>query len=242
MSGNIKCSFVALRKLDGTLAHKRIYAVSENILSRYQLIYYHRQGYIDQDKKVLDLLNQGDGPLDLSFEEYKIFKKNKFRYELEHIFTDKFVFHSKEIQIEEDPFDTAMIKDSKETQRILEEFTQKNPKGSYVHYITGLYQEKGINSDVNITEAIRSYQTGFQNNFCHFCTVKLLRMNLETMELNQSTLLQNFEKALEICGYILSNAGVFYYIDKEQHYSPLLYYICVMMDIYAEFREFIYAR
>jgi hypothetical protein len=242
MASNIKYSFATLRKRDGTISHRKVYATSDTISARFQLAYFYRQGYTGQDKKILDVLNSGEGPLDKSLEELKSSKKPKFRTELENMFSEKFIFHSKEILIEEDSIDTSMIKDSKETQKLLDDFMQKNPKGSYTHYISGLYHEKAIKGVESIEEAIESYQKGHLHNFCQFSTVKLLRMNLETMELNQSTLATNFEKAFDICGYIFSNAGVFFYIENDTHLSPLFYYISVMMDIYREFREFIFGK
>lgn len=180
--------------------------------------------------------------MDHSLDHFKNSKKQKFRTDTENVFNEKFLFHSKEIVIEDGSFDINSIKDSKETQRILDDFIQKNPKGSYTQYISGIYFEKAIKGSNSIKEAIEHFQRGFEHNFCHYCTVKLLRMNLETMELNNSTISQNFEKAFDICGYILSNSGIFFYIDKDEYSSPLLYYISVMMDIYREFREFVYSR
>lgn len=242
MTSNIKVTYASLRKRDGTTCRKKLYASSDIISARFQLAYFFRQGLTDIDKKILEVLNNSEGPMDQSLEDFKNQKKHKFKTDIELIFNEKFLFHSKEIVIDEDSFDINMIKDSKETQKILDEFILRNPKGSYSHYITGLYNEKGIKGSNSIKEAIECYQRGFEHNFCHFCTLKLLRMNLETMELNQSTLSMNLEKAFEICGYIFSNSGVFFYIEKDHHASPLLYYISVMMDIYREFREFIYSR
>lgn len=242
MSNDIKYTYAALKRADGTVSRKRIYAVTSSFSALYQLRYYYMQGYTNQDKRILDVLNEGLGPLDRSLEEAKILKKQNFKPDVEGVMGEKFRFHSKEIILETESFDVEQIRESKETQRILQEYMQKNARGSHSEYLKGLFIEYQIKGSGDIRDAIEHYQRGHSLNFCQFCTAKLLRMNLETMELKLSSLTQNCETAFDICGYIFVNSGIFYFYENSHYHSPVFYYISVMMDIYREFRDFVYQK
>lgn len=242
MSNDIKYTYAELKRGDGTAARKRIYAVASSISALFQLRYYYLQGYTGQDKRILDVLNNGQGSLDRSLEDVRVMKKYKFKPDVEGVFAEQFVFHSKEIILESEAFDVDQIRESKETQSMLEEFMKKDPKGSHSEYLRGLFIEHQIKGPGDIKDAIEHYERGHSLNLCQYCSTKLLRMNLETMELKLSSLTQNFEKAFDICGYIFANSGVFYYHENDHYQSPVFYYISVMMDIYREFKEFIYIK
>ena len=242
MSNDIKYTFVYLEKESGENAQKRVYALAENITAKYQLRYYYMQGYTRQHKKILDVFNEGDSPLDQGLDQDRQFKKNKSRSLVENIFKNQFVHHSKEIILDREILDPADLKDSKDTQRTLDEMVGRFEHGSYRNYILGLFYENEIGRQRNFGKAVEQYKKGFEIVFCQYCTVKLLRMNLETMELKQPTLQQNFENAFDICGYVFANYGVFYFIEQGYHCTPILYYISVMLDIFFDFRTFVYQK
>lgn len=199
-------------------------------------------GFTNQDKQILDVLTDGHSPMDHGIEHDKSLKKNRNRTEVEALFNKQFKFHSKQILVEREILSPESIKESKEAQTVLKQFTERIEFGSYKHFILGLFHEMEIAFPTVQNGAIIEYEQGLEKNFCQYCATKLLRMNLETMELKQATLLLNFERAVDICGYIFTNSGVFSAIQKDYYDSPVLYYISVMMDILFDFREYIFKR
>jgi hypothetical protein len=242
MATDIKFTFVTLEKETGQKAQKRIYSLTEGITAKYQLRYYYLQGYTRQDKKILDIFTDGEGPTDQGIAEDRSNNKSKSKTPYEELLKNQFSYHSKDILLEHDILDPAALKESKETQKALDEMVQRYENGSYRNYILGTFYEYELSRVRSMQEAIEMYKEGFETQFCQYCATKLLRMNLETMELKQPTFQQNFEVAMDICGFIFSNNGVFFYIDHDYYCSPIFYYLSVMMDIFVDFREFIYLK
>ncbi len=196
-------------------------------------------------------------------------KTNKKRSNLEKM-KSLFVVHSGQIEIERDILEKEALSESKETIENLRKMLQKlHPNHSFRHITAG-----ALKLDEGDTQAAaEQFREGHRQAFCHYSTVRLLRMLLETKELPEESanfkqifptelirdvlsesqvpesskkktapIKPNFEQAIYLVGYLLSGRGIFAYIDRDFHNCPVLQYLCIIIDIDPEFRNYLAER